>query len=296
MDGELTKVIEVDPELINYRRLTRLFTDASISADGKYIALDMEISDKTYMALGDLRTGEVKLLNKFARRYNHATFSSTRPDLLLIDQDWWRDSNSGEYFPIDNRIWLMNTEGTMFKPLMPDAFSGRDGREMSHDYWSGDGWLCWSDYFLGAHECNVDTGEVNRVWCRPICHSHSSYDRKMFVGDQTPYAWATKPCRLLFYDRETNKEIDVFSALPAPLSGREYYHCDPHPQFCANDSVIVSTTTVNGGRVDVAITPVAPLLERCREIGELVVDDHTESPAHSDWVDDIKIMKFKEMK
>ncbi len=295
MTGELTKVIEIDPEFIHHRPLTRLFTDASISCDGKYIVLDMEIACKTYVALGDLETGEVKLLNKFARRYNHAAFSTTKPNLLLIDQDWWRDTQSGEYFPIDNRIWLMNTEGTMFKPLQPESFSGRDGAETSHDYWSGDGWLCWSDYFLGAHECNTDTGEINRVWKRPICHSHASFDRRMFVGDQTPYTWRTTPCQTLFYDRETNKEIEIYSSLPCPTSGRDYYHCDPHPQFCAGDSMIVSTTTVIGGRCDVSITPVEPLLEKCRKYGSVVIERPTEGPDHSSWVDDIKIMKFRDM-
>ena len=117
----------------------------------------------------------------------------------------------------------------------------------------------------------------------------------MFVGDQTPYTWVTKPCQTLFYDRETNKEIEIFSSLPCPTSGRDYYHCDPHPQFCAKDSLIVSSTTVNGGTVDVAITPVEPLLQKCRSNGTVVVERPTEGPDHSSWVDDIKVMKFKEM-
>ncbi len=45
--------------------------------------------------------------------------------------------------------------------------------------------------------------------------------------------------------------------------------------FCVNDSILVSTTTVMDGRIDVAITPVVPLLEKCRECGtEVTAEEH----------------------
>ena len=285
IDGELNPVIHLSQEFVHNRPINRLFTHASISCDNKYIALDMQIGGIWYLALGDIESGEVKLLNKFGRCYNHAMFSPKDPDLLLIDQDWWRDSHTGEYMPINNRIWLADTEGTSFEPLFPKEFYGRRETEGAHDYFSGDGYIMWSDYYNGAFECNLDSRDVNHVWKRPICHSHCSSDRKLFVGDQSPYGWINTPCRTIFYDRESNKEIDIFSALPYPGYDR-FYHVDPHPQFCANDTCIVSTSTVMDGRVDVALTPVEPLKKQCRREGETVVWGGYKPHARGSWVDD----------
>ena len=221
----------------------------------------------------ELATGEYKILNNFGRQYNHAQFSPTRPDLFLIDQDWWRDYHSGEYVCIDNRIWLMNTEGTSFEPLIPKMFYMRDGTEICHDFWSDDGHLCWSEYNTGGYECDIDTREVNHVWKRPVCHSHCNSDRTLWVGDQTPYAWNEKPCQVLFYDRETNKEIEIFSALPKPMVHKgthARYHLDPHPQLVCDGKYAVCTTTVFSKAGDVAITPVDGMLELCREKGREV--------------------------
>ncbi|MBQ8321688.1 MAG: hypothetical protein IJX92_04920 [Clostridia bacterium] len=285
LDGELKKVITLTPEFTHNRPVQRLFTHASISCDNKYIALDMQIGGIFYVALGDIKTGAIKLLNKLGNMHDHAMFSPKDPNLFLIDQDWWRDMHTGEYMPINQRIWLMNTEGTRFEPLMPKEFYGRSETESAHDYWSADGLVCWTDYFNGAFECDIETREVTHVWKRPLCHSHSSADRQMLVGDESPYKWKTTPCRTIFYDRATNKEIDIFSALPYPDVDR-YYHVDPHPQFCAGDSMIVSTTTVMDGRVDVAITPTAPLLEKCRKEGTEVVFDGIKPHERGSWVAD----------
>ena len=249
----------------------------------------MQIGDNWYMAIGDIKTGEVKLLNKFGSCHNHAMFSPIDPELILLDQDWWRDQHTGEYMPINNRIWLTNTSGTRFEPLMPKEFYGRTETEGAHDYFSSDGYICWSDYYNGAFECNIDTREVNHVWKRPVCHSHCSAKREMFVGDESPYKWLRIPCRTIFYDRKTNKELDIFSALPYPGYDR-FYHIDPHPQFCAGDSMIVSTTTVMDGRVDVAITPVAPLLEKCRNEGAEVVFEGIKPHGIVDWVEGVRQM------
>lgn len=269
-EGTVTPLITMDPGFVKHRPIERLFTHASVSCDGRYLVMDTRISDKYYLCLGDLETGEVKVINNFGRCYNHGLFSPTKPDIMLVDQDWWRDYHTGEYFPIDNRMWLMNTAGTYFEPVIPNMFYGRDGTAIAHDFWSGDGLLCWNDYCKGTFECDIDTRETTHVWKRPLCHAHASHDRQMWCADQSPYTWAEKPCQMLFYDRQTNREIEIFSAMPYPVVPRASYHHDPHPQFAAEDRYIVSTTTVLGGEVNVAITPVAPLLQLCRQKGTVV--------------------------
>jgi len=270
-EGEITQFFTLDPEFVHNRPVEKVFTHASLSCDGKYMVLDMMVGGKWYVGLGDLKTGEIKILNNFGRCYNHAMFSPVNPELFLIDQDWWRDYHTGEYFPIDNRMWLMNTSGTRFEPLLNSSWYGHDGSYISHDFWSKDGKICWVDYAKGAFECDVDTKEVTHVWKRPMCHCHTTPDRRFWCADQNPYEWDNTPCQMLFYDRETAQEIEVFSALPAPKVKRGgAYHLDPHPSFTADGAYIISTTTVLNRDVDVAITPVAPLIDLCHEKGTVI--------------------------
>ncbi|MBR6789694.1 MAG: hypothetical protein IKM31_02360 [Oscillospiraceae bacterium] len=271
LSGNVTRIFQLDPDFLHYRPVCNLSTHCTVSCDGKYMILDMMAGGSYYVVRVELATGQWKVLNNFGRCYDHAQFCPTRPDLFLIDQDWWRDYHSGEYFCIDNRIWLMNTEGTMFEPLIPGAFYGRDGSEICHDFWSEDGRLCWIDYRLGAFECDIDTRAVRHVWKRPVCHSHTSPDRSLWVGDQTPYLWSERDCEVLFYDRQTNKEIAVFSALPEPPVRRGNYHMDPHPQFVCGGQYIVATATVGVETATVSITPVDKLLEKCRAERRIVL-------------------------
>lgn len=259
-DGTVTPLLKLDHDFVHGRPVGRLFTHASTSCDGKELVMDMEIGGRYYIGIGELETGRIRILESFGRNYNHAQFSPTKKDLFLLDQDWWYDQNSGEYFPIHNRIWLMNSSGTLFEPLIPKQLYGKDGSEISHDFWSKDGMLCWTDYNLGAYECDVDTREINHVWKRSLCHSHASADRKYWCADESPYRWAAEPCKVLFLNRATGKEAEIFSALPDPAIKPRWYHIDPHPQFCGGDEMIVSTTTALG-KVDVAVTPVRQLIE-----------------------------------
>lgn len=271
VDGEFTKLFELSEDFLHYRTVTQLLTHTSFSCDGKLIIMDAEIGDKVYILTGNIETGEVKLIHNFDREHNHAQFSPNNPNLILLDQDWRRDANTGEYFGIDNRMWLMDIRKTRFEPLLQSSWYGNDGTEYAHDFWSKDGMICWVDYNTGAYECDIETRKVTHVWHRPMCHCYTTADRKLWCADETPYAWSERPCRTLFYDRETDKEIDIFSALPEPRVKRGgSYHLDPHPAFTDDGKYIISTVTVLDGIADVAITPVEPLLKLCREKGTKV--------------------------
>lgn len=267
-EGELTKLFSLPSDFINNRRLSKLSTHLPLSCDGRYIGLDADVGNRTYVGLADLETGEFKVLNSFDRHYDHMQFSPVDPELFLIDQDGHHDLFTGEFTNIDIRTWLMDTKQTRFEPLIANAWYTRGGVEYCHDFWSEDGQVCFVEYKKGAFECNVDTRELNHVWNRPLCHCHTR-DRKLWTGDNTPYAWAGKPCKTLFFDRETSKEIEIFSGNPYPKLGR-FGHNDPHPSFTKDSEYIISSTTVLGRTADVAITPVKPLLELCREKGTVV--------------------------
>ena len=268
VDGNITKVFEVDKELIQSRRFDRFATHTTVDASGEFILMDMFIGGKCYIATGNLKTGEMKVIHKFVRQYNHAQFSPTDPNLFLLDEEWETDPVSGERFSIDKRIWLMDIHGTKFEPIDPDKWFFHDGSVYCHDFWSKDGYICWPDLDNCVFEYNPYTKEKSLAWNRAICHAHTLH-RKYWVGDADPYSWSYEPCKVWFFDRENQKEIEIFSALPRHKYPSGYYHLDPHPAFSPKGTYVVSMTTVKGN-IDVAITPTAPLIERCREFGEKV--------------------------
>jgi hypothetical protein len=105
------------------------------------------------------------------------------------------------------------------------------------------------------------------VWKRSVCHAHT-LDRRLWVADATPYGWS--PCDVAFFDRDSGKEINIFTALPKPKYDKSVYHLDPHPAFSPGGSLIVSMTTVKDGEIDIALTPVKELLDKCRTEGTSV--------------------------
>lgn len=273
IEGNIETLIALPEEFAKSRIPNRVLTHVSFSKDKKMIALDTFSGDKSNVAVGNIETGEVKTFFRAAGIYNHAMFSPTENGLMLLDQDGWTDLYSDEHFGFINRMWLLNTENETFEAVIPDSWFAH-GSKIAHDFWALDGTLCYIDYDKGAYECDLKTKKHTHVWKRPVCHSHTNYDRSMWVADQTPYQWKDTPCRVIFYDRKTNKEIDIFSSLPYPnIDFRNVdscYHTDPHPAFSENGEWIISTTTVKDGQVDVAITPVEPLVQLCRKKGKEV--------------------------
>lgn len=259
LDGTQRKICTLNPEYIDHRELRRLATHLTLSADRKVFLLDGEVGNHWFVGTGDVQTGEVRIIKEFIHHFNHAQFSPTDPELFLIAQDWFYDRITGRRYMFDHRTWLMNRAGTLFRSITPEY--QKPGHEDCHEWWSADGMLCYENYAAGTYEVDVVANQTTHVWKRPVCHAHCSADRRYWCADQTPYRWSETGCPILFYDRETGKEISIISSQPQPIYPRSDYHTDPHPQFSPQNDFVVHTTTVLGG-LDVALTPTAPLVER----------------------------------
>ena len=261
IDGGKPEVVcTLSADYISKRELRRFGSHLSFSADGKYLLLDCELGNTWLAAIGDPTTGEVRVLHEFQRRHDHAQFSPVDPKLFLISQDWWNDIYTGRHFVFDQRTWLMDTDVTRFEPLVPTLWFGH-GDKPCHEWWSSDGKVCYTDYEKGAYECDVETREPVLVWKGPLCHTHCDSTGRFWCADQTPYKWLERPCEVKFFDRETQKQIDIVRAMPYPPYHRDVYHIDPHPQMSPMGTHVVYTTTVNGA-VDVALAPVDGILAK----------------------------------
>jgi hypothetical protein len=257
LDGSLTRVCTLSSEYINNRQLRRLATHLTLSADGRYLLLDGEVGNHWFVSVGDVHTGQVRVIKEFIHHYNHAQFSPVDPQVFSIAQDWFLDKVTGRRFPFDHRVWLMDIDGNEFRTLTPD-YQPR-GQEDCHEWWSKDGRVCYVNYAAGVYEIDLSTRERTHVWKQALCHAHASSDRRYWCADQSPYRWEETGCQVRFFDRQNGRQVNIISRQPKPLYPRGDYHIDPHPQFSPRDTWVVHTTTVRG-LVDVALTPVAPLL------------------------------------
>lgn len=264
LSGEVRLVLEIPPEILQNRPLAQVATHLTISADGRFMLLDGAFwAGRWFVAVGDLVTGEVRLLKEWTRHMNHAQFSPTDPTLFSVAQDWWHDPLSGHYYPFDQRLWLMDTAGTRYEPLCPGDWFGH-GTQACHEWWDARGRLCWVDYAQGVFRADVVSREREHVWKRPLCHAHSSPVGNYWCADQDPYRWGERPCEVLFFNADTGLETPVVSAMPRPPVPRQPLHIDPHPHFSPRGTFIAYTSTVRG-TVDVALTEVASLAARRRE-------------------------------
>ncbi len=258
LDGATRTICTVPESYIGNRSYSRIATHLTVSADGKHLLLDGDLGNFWWVGMGDLESGEVKILKEFGNHHNHAAFSPIDPKLFVIPEDWWNDKMSGRHFSYDHRLWLMDVDQRRYEVVRPKEWDEGRTSWASHEWWAPDGMLCWNDYERGTYECDPRTLEITHVWRRPLCHAHCSSDRRWWVADQSPYKWKEKPVEILFYDRANEGQRHIVTAMPEPPVERSLYHLDPHPQFSPNDSYLSYTTMVRG-QVDVAVTPLNAL-------------------------------------
>jgi hypothetical protein len=241
-------------ELAHNRRPLRLATHLSRSADKKSFAIDAQVGSEWFVGDLPLDGSGFRLWQTLDRCYNHAQFSPTDPDLMLIAQDGWFDSSSGEKGDTEDRLWLLR-RGEKARPIFPDAPSALRG----HEWWDRDGDHVWYIHYRnGTEKVNIHTGESTVVWPHGHTHSHSAKGAPYLVGDinSTPDTW-----RVAFFNIHTGKEVNIVSNFPPLSFPRSLYHIHPHPQFCLGDCYICYTTNVLG-TVDVALVSVDHLMER----------------------------------
>lgn len=256
-NGDISVVAALDEQWVNHRPIGQMATHLTLSADGQYLLLDGQVGTFWFVGTAHISTGKIQILKEFVSNHNHAQFSPVDPELFLIAEDWWRDRATGQYFPIDHRIWLMDIRGRRYEPLRPKEWYNHDAYP-SHEWWSETGKICWVDYAAGAYECDIATGEAVNVWPRPLCHAHCNADSSLWCADQSPYTWDQRPCDVLLMDRTSGRELRIAS-LPKPTVPRDPYHPDPHPQFSPQGTWVVYTTTVRQ-TLDIALCPVAEAL------------------------------------
>jgi hypothetical protein len=257
MEGRTACLFTLPEAFIAGRRLDRLATHLSLSADGRYFLLDGSFGTHWFVGTAELASGEFRLIREFDTHHNHALFSPVDPELFSIARDQFTDPSTGKFVHHTERTFLMNVANSRYSCINPQ-FPCSPFHGACHEWWSKDGRLCFIDYDTGAYEYDPATGETVHIWNEPLCHAHCSGDRRFWCADESPYKWREQPCKVLLYDRATGRRTEIQSAMPMP--GGDYwatcktYHLDPHPQISPKGTCVVYTAT-NGGHATMALAP-----------------------------------------
>lgn len=246
-------------------------THITFTPDQKEILLDVREGNSNFY------TGTYNLETKtFTKWYdspfliNHGQMNPKNPDLALHAYDHYADCVTGEActIPYDEngvyqRLWTVTRDGkaTNYPP---------NNNYATHEWWSADGDKIYYVNEYGIQRIHLVTGEHENLHPSRPWHAFSSKDESFYVYDEVLFEdydfwYRGCPAKVTFWDRKTDKEIDIVSRMPAygtpdnPCN----YHIDPHPRMTDNEKYIVFTTTTEGS-VDLAIVPVAELLKRTR--------------------------------
>jgi hypothetical protein len=254
-EGRLERLGVLPAEFVAGRHIFRTATHLTCSADGRHLALDCEVGDSCALALLELGSGAVTMVQEFQARHNHAQFSPHDPDQLLIAQDQARHPVSGRFIHHRLRTFTMRRDGSGYRCINPQ-FPCRPYHGACHEWWLADGRIAFIEYDSGVHVYDPRDGSTALLWSEPLCHAHADRSARFWCADQSPYYWAEKPCQVLFYDALTRTRRVIHGGLPQPPHARGPWHLDPHPQFSPDGRFVVWMSTARG-RCEVAVTPVA---------------------------------------
>lgn len=243
------------------RQATRLATHLSRSADERCFLVDAEIDQRGVLGALPLDGGDFELWCNTTPQYKHGLFSPTDPDVAMVAEDNWIDPVAGTKIAYRDRLWIAR-RGASPAPVFPTP------TRVTHEWWDAAGThlLCirsdgQSD--MGVWRVDIATGAYENLWPSIPWHANLDPSGRFLVADNNQRTGFYRGCpsTVRFFSLETRREVTfLHNPERRDFTGRGY-HIDPHPRFSPDGRFIVSTTTVRG-EIDVAITPVAQLVDR----------------------------------
>jgi len=258
-DDETQLVNELPAELLGGRRVHRLATHLTRSADGKAFFIDAAVGLQHVFGSLPIDGGDFESWWRFDRNHNHAQFSPTDPDEVLFAEENHIDPITGLKFPITNRMWLIR-RGQAPRPLFDQPLVA------THEWWDADGRHAWC--VRGNETWRVRTADAaveKFAFPRHCWHSHNSRDSRLIVGDSNTRFYRGCASTVHVMNRQTGTVITLIENPERHDYAGRHYHIDPHPRLVGNERFVVFTTTIRG-EVDLAIVPTEELIKHTQVI------------------------------
>lgn len=214
----------------------------------------------------DIAGGRFEIWGEEAVCVNHGQINPANDRLALCAHETrWTDSAG-----VEHRI--RNVDGVYPRLLLVEPEGRRRvippmNNYATHEHWAVDGrgfYYCSHGDEYGVIYYDLASGKQQRLAPVRAAHTTMTADKKYFTYDNSVGPWY-RGCawQIGFYNAVSKKEVFLYNALPA-LNEKENpsrLHPDPHPQFVCGEKYILCTIHHGDGRMDLSVTPVAPLME-----------------------------------
>ena len=260
------KLCEIPQELRSAGKQIRgLATHLTLTRDRRKAFMDARVDDRFIQGMLDISTGRFEIWGEEDVCVNHGQINPVNDRLALCAHETrWTDSNH-----VEHRI--QNVNGVYPRLLLMEPGGKRHivppmNNYATHEYWAADGkgfYYCSGGDQYGVIYCDLATEKQQRLAPVHAAHATMTADRQFFTYDHAVGPWY-RGCawQVGFYNAASKKETFLYKALPA-FNDKEHpskLHPDPHPQFVCGGKYIICTINHGDGRMDLSVTPVAPLI------------------------------------
>ena len=269
----LADIVEcpIPPEVFAKGKTLKDFsTHITLTRNRRKAFVAMHIDDTFEQGMVNFDTGRWESWGTTEFYANHDQLNPADDTLAMIAwEDCWITEDAIAFqkktgwYP---RIWLCRPDGT--RTLQPSKIINN----ATHERWAADGkgfYFCAPGPERGSGVIYQDlaTGRQECVCPRKSLHASMTADLKYVAfdcGRKYPRFYRGRPYEVGFWNREARRGILVQSPGEALTTEdrQSSLHPDGHPTFVGNDRYIVWTILNSDGHMDLALAPVAPLVER----------------------------------
>ena len=239
-----------------------LSTHPTLTRDRKKMFIAAHLDDRYEQGCINLETGAWESWGATPFYANHDQLNPVRDDIALVAwEKCWTTPDAKAYqektgwYP---RMWLAYPDGR--REMQPSRIP--DHNYATHEHWNEDGkgfYWCAS----GVHHQDLATGAQETVCPWKAAHATMSADNRLVTFDSPVGKWY-RGCQwqVGFWNRDAGRGVYIHAFRPrlCENDGGWHDHPDPHPAFVCNDKYILCTMNGEDHRMNLSLTPVAPLV------------------------------------
>lgn len=241
-----------------------LSTHPTLTTDRKKMFIAAHLDDRYEQGCINLETGAWESWGTTPFYANHDQLNPVRDDIAMVAWEKCASTEDAKAYKAKTgwypRMWLVYPDGR--REMQPSRIPNRN--YATHEHWAEDGkgfYWCAS----GVHYQDLATGKQETICPWRAAHATMTADNKLVTFDMSVDRWY-RGCQwqVGFWNRAAGRGVYIHAFRPMLCAddGKWHDHPDPHPAFVCNDRYVLCTMNGEDHRMNLSLTPVAPLVAR----------------------------------
>jgi len=231
-DGNQIKSVNIETleekTLYEFDFIPSDFSPFTLSPDGNWLSVDFKVPGRREWRLGylDIEKKNLNIVYATDIIIDHSMFCPTDRNWILYAHECPVDSLTREYLRVDQRMWLIKSDGSQIYPLYLQKIE----EWITHEIWSPDGkGVYFINYPQGICYVNKDNSGYKLVAKGPYWHPSIHPNNKYLTAD-------TQKGEVYVISIETDEKLLITSGIRLYPSN---YHKHPHPSFSPSGNYII---------------------------------------------------------